>query len=395
MLAKVGGLDNPTVEYPETASRVEISPNLEKCKTHGIKPGDVRRAAAILLSSMEVGFLFEEQKIFEVVVWGKPEIRDSLTNVKELLIETPISGLVQLQDLADIRIASGPVEIQREAVARYLDVVADVRGRDLAAIGNDVNRGLAQIIFPLEYRAEILGETAERLATQRRVTLFAITAAVGIFLIYQAAFGSWWLAALMILMLPLALVGGAVSAVATGGVLSFGSLLGFVALLAIAVRNGMTLVSRFQSLAMRPTAEELDPELAAFQTISSRKSPLDDGGKYDGQITAELVLEGTHDRFLPTVLTALATACAFVPFVIFGNIPGLEIMQPMAIVVLGGLITTTVVNLYLLPVLYLWLKPQSHAVMGDESPSATLRRPHIQLANGANGQPELAGQTVS
>jgi Cu/Ag efflux pump CusA len=391
LLAKVDGLDTPTVEYPEMASRVEIAPNLEKCKAHGIKPGDLRRAAAILLSSMEVGFLFEEQKIFEVVVWGTPEIRDSLTNVKELLVETPISGLVQLQDLADIRMASGPVEIQREAVARYLDVVAAVRGRDLAAIGNDVNHGLAQIKFPLEYRAEILGETAERLATQRRVTAFAIAAACGIFLIYQAAFGSWWLAALMMLVLPLALVGGAVSAVATGGVLTFGSILGFIALLAIAVRNGMMLVSRFQSLATRTNTGELDSELGS----SSRKSPLDDGGRYDGQITAELVLEGTHDRFLPTVLTALATACAFLPFVIFGNIPGLEIMQPMAIVVLGGLVTTTVVNLYLLPVLYLWLKPQAHAGLDTELPTSALRGPHVEMAGKSNGQPELAGQPVS
>jgi Cu/Ag efflux pump CusA len=395
MLTKVDGLNNPMVEAPETASRVEISPNLEKCKVHGIKPGEVRRAAAILLSSMEVGYLFEEQKIFEVVVWGTPEIRDSLTNVKELLIETPVSGLVQLQELADIRLASGPVEIQREAVARYLDVVAEVRGRDLAAIGNDVQRGLAQIKFPLEYRAEILGETAERLATQRRVLSFAAAAAFGIFLIYQAAFGSWWLAALMMLVLPLALVGGAVSAVATGGVLSFGSILGFIALLAIAVRNGMLLVSRYQSLSLRPKADEVDADLVSFQTISSRKSPLDDGGKYDGQVTPELVLEGTHDRFLPTILTAIAMACAFLPFVVFGNIPGHEIMQPMAIVVLGGLITTTLVNLYLLPVLYLWLKPQPQVVFDADVPASTLRGPHAVPAKEMDGRPELAGQSIS
>jgi Cu/Ag efflux pump CusA len=169
--------------------------------------------------------------------------------------------------------------------------------------------------------------------------------------------------------------------------------LGFIALLAIAVRNGMMLVSRFQSLAMRPKAEEVDADLASFQSISSRKSPLDDGGKYDGQVTAELVLEGTHDRFLPTVLTAIATACAFLPFVIFGNLPGLEIMQPMAIVVLGGLITTTVVNLYLLPVLYLWLKPQPHMAVDADTPAETLRGPHVELAK-EDGQPALAEQSI-
>jgi Cu/Ag efflux pump CusA len=357
MLAKIDGLDAPVIEQLETSTRVEIEPDLEKCKAKGIKPGDVRRAASILLSSIEVGFLFEEQKIFEVVVWGTPEIRDSLTNIKELLIETPLGGLVPLQDVANVRIASGPTEIQHEAVARYVDVVANVRGRDLAAIGRDVNSGLAQIDFPLEYRAEMLGETAERLATQQRIRYFALAALVGILLIYQAAFGSWRLAALMVMVLPLALVGGMVAALATGGVLLFGSLLGFLTVLAIAVRNGMLLVSRYQALATRPKGNKAE------------QSPLDDSGKHDGQITRQLVLDGTRERFLPTVLTATATALAFLPFLLFGNIPGHEIMHPMAIVVLGGLVTATLVNLYLLPALYLWLKPQPQEdVTSDAEP---------------------------
>jgi Cu/Ag efflux pump CusA len=294
---------------------------------------------------MEVGFLFEEQKIFEVVVWGTPEIRNSLTNIKELLIDTPIGGLVPLQELANVRIASGPVEIQHEAVARFIDVIAKVQGRDLASIGRDVSAGLSQMQFPLEYRAEILGETAERLATQQRIRNFAVAALIGILLIYQAAFGSWRLAVLLVCVLPLALVGGLVAALATGGVLSFGSILGFVALLAIAVRNGMLLVSRYQELALKPKDK-------------AEKSPLDEGTSYGGKITRKLVLDGTHDRVLPTILTAVATALAFVPFLLFGMIPGHEILYPMAVVVLGGLVTTTLVNLYLLPALYLWLKPQ-------------------------------------
>jgi Cu/Ag efflux pump CusA len=243
----------------------------------------------------------------------------------------------------------------------------------LAAIGHDVNQGLAQIEFPLEYRAEMLGETAERLATQRRVAVFAIAALIGILLLYQAAFGSWRLSALLVLVLPLALVGGVIAAYATGGVLSFGSILGFVTVLAIAVRNGMLLVNRYQSLAMKPGDDEADGDTAAFQPAYSQHSPLNDAGKYGGQITKELVLEGTRERFLPIVLTALATALAFLPFVVFGNIPGLEIMQPMAIVVLGGLITATLVNLYLLPALYLWLKPQTQT---DDQVEAKIATPH-------------------
>jgi Cu/Ag efflux pump CusA len=361
MLAKIDGLDDPVIEQAEIASRVEIEPDLEKCQAHGIKPGNVRRAAAILLSSIQVGFLFEEQKIFEVVVWGVPGIRESLTNVKELMIETPLGGLVPLADVADVRIASGPTEIEHEAVARFIDVTAGVRGRDLAAIGRDVSNGLAQIDFPLEYRAEILGEAAERLATQQRIRNFGIAALIGIFLLYQNATGSWRLASLMMLVLPLALVGGVIAVFATGGVIQFGSMLGFLAVLAIAVRNGMLLVNRYQSLALKPGDDGLDAEMADYQAKYAQQTPLNARGKYDGQISAELVLEGTRERFLPIVLTAIATALTFLPFLLFGKIAGLEIMQPMAVVVLGGLVTTTLVNLYLLPVLYLWLKPQPQA----------------------------------
>ena len=190
LMAKIDGVENPLVEYPEEAVRVEIEPNLEKCKTHGITPGEVRRAASALLSGIEVGNLFDEQKVFEVVVWGTPEIRDSVTAVKELLIDSRLGKSVRLDDVADVRIASGPTVINREAVARFIDVVADVHGRDLAAIGRDVNQQLSQVNFPLEYRAEMLGETAERLVAQQRLLAIAVAALIGIYLLYQSAFGS-------------------------------------------------------------------------------------------------------------------------------------------------------------------------------------------------------------
>ena len=339
-LAKIDGVADPQVEYPEIEPRIEIEPDLERCKVYGVKPGEVRRAAAVLLSGIEVGNLFEEQKVFEVVVWGKPEIRASLTCVKELLIETPAGNPVRLEEVADVRIGAGPTIINREAVARYIDVAGDVRGRDLAAIGRDVQRALAQIEFPLEYRAEMLGAPAERLAAQRRVLAFAVAAAIGIYLLLQVAFGSWRLASLVFLMLPLAMVGSLVAAYASGGLISFGSILGFIAVLAIAARSCVVLVRRYQSLA-RP----------------DQGTPLNDTGQYDG-ISPELVRCGTRQRFSPILLSTAAIALAFAPFAYFGDIPGLEIMYPMAIVVLGGLVTTTLVSLYVLPGLYLWLKAE-------------------------------------
>ncbi len=372
MLEKIDGVETPLVEYPEEAVRVEIEPNLEKCKTHGVTPGEVRRAASVLLSGIEVGNLFEDQKVFEVVVWGTPEIRDSVTAVKELLVESPLSESVRLEEVADVRIASGPTVIDREAVARFIDVVAKIRGRDLAAIGGDVNQQLARMNFPLEYRAEMLGETAERLAAQQRTLSIAIAALIGIYLLYQSAFGSWRLAALMVLMLPLALVGGLIAVFATGGVLSFGAILGFFAVLAIAIRNGVLLVNRYQALAIQPATGTLQPELEQFRPQYAKERPLNDGGKFSGEIGSELVLQGTRDRVLPTVLTAIATAAVFVPFLFVGNVPGHEIIHPMAIVILGGLVSSTLVNLYLMPAFYLWLKSQPHEDMAIDSTASNV-----------------------
>jgi Cu/Ag efflux pump CusA len=343
------------VQVTPEEPRVEIIPKLAECREHGIKPGDVRRAAATLLSGIEVGSLFQEQKVFEVVVWSKPELRDSLTKVKELLIDAP-TGQVRLEEVADVRVVSGPTVVEREAVARFLDVTADVRGRDLASVGRDVKAGLREINFPLEYRAELLGAPAERLAAKQRLWAFALAAAIGIVLLLQAAFGSWRLATLVFLLLPLALVGGLVAAFATGGDLSVGVMAGLFAVLGLAVRNCVLLIHRYQQLATGSPEEQVDPEVAEFRSQFDQASHLDELGKRESEITPELVLRGTQERLVPILLTAAAVALAFLPFLLLGDIAGLEIARPTAIVILGGLVTATLVSLLVLPALYLWLK---------------------------------------
>jgi Cu/Ag efflux pump CusA len=184
----------------------------------------------------------------------------------------------------------------------------------------------------------MLGAPAERLAAQRRVVAYGFTAVIGIYLLLQVAFSSWRLALLAMLMLPLSMVGGLVTTLATGGIISFGSILGFIAVLAIAARSCVLLVRRYQDLA-RPNGT----------------TPLNDVGHYDG-ISEELVLEGTRQRSVPVLVSTVAILIAAGPFVVLGDIPGLEILRPMAIVILGGLVTSAVVTLYVLPALYLWLR---------------------------------------
>jgi Cu/Ag efflux pump CusA len=326
VLAKIDGIVDSKVNHPKEMPTLEIEVDLERAKRYSLKPGDVRRASASLVSGIEVGNLFEEQKVFDVMVYGTPETRHSLTSIQELLIDTPTGGHVRLKEVADVRIVPSFTVINRDAVARHIDVTANVQGRGLTAVAADIERGIQQVDFPLEYRAELLGDYAERLKAQNRVLSFAIAAAIGIFLLLQALFRSWRLATVVFLTLPMALVGGVLAAFLTGsGLLSLGTIAGFATVLVIAVRNGLTLISRYRNL-------ERD-----------ENKPFGD----------ELVQRGTREQSAPILMTAITTGLAFLPLTLFGNTAGLEILHPMAIVVLGGLVTATLFTLVGVPSIYL------------------------------------------
>src|SRR5687768_8443519 len=326
----VGGVDgvlDPTVETVPEEPVLTIETDLARAEPYGIKPGDVRRASAMLLQGVVVGNIFGEQKVFEVVVKGAPKVRQSVESVRNVLIDTPDGGHVRLEQVADVSIKPSPAVIRRDSAQRYIDVEANVTGRSLSAVATDVEDRLADSQFPLEYHAEVLEQTttAQEIGLGR-VVGFSIAALIAIFLLFQAAFRSWRLAGLAFLTLPVALVGGVLAALIDGATLSLGALIAFLALLGIAARNGVMLIDRFQRL-------RLDEAAPAFG--------------------AELVRRGALERFAPTLTVAVATAAAVLPFVIMGNVAGLEIVNPMAIVMLGGLLTSTLLALFVLPVLYL------------------------------------------
>jgi CzcA family heavy metal efflux pump len=326
LLAGVDGTANQQVEQMVEEPTLEIEVDLDKAQRVGIKPGDVRRAAATLLSGIQVGSLFEEQKVFDVVVWGAPEVRGSVADLRELLIDLPDDrGQVELGQVADVRIKPALSVIRHDAVSRSIDVTADVGGRDLGAVMADVDQRLDQVQFPLEYHAEVLGDQADRQAAQRRVLAVAAIAAVLGLLLLQAAFASWRLAAAAFLALPAALAGGVAALLAGGGALSLGALTGFGLVAAVAVRNLVLLVSHCQRL-------ELD-------AIAPNRPAL--------------VLRAARERLSPVLVTALATGLVLVPVLVLGNVPGQELLQPMAVVVLGGLVTTTLITLFVVPALYL------------------------------------------
>jgi CzcA family heavy metal efflux pump len=322
-LTGIDGLVDLTVVAPIEEPRLKIDVDLEKAGAHGVAPGDIRRAAATQLAGIEVGFLFEEQKIFEIVVWGSPEARHSLESVRNLPIPTA-DGEVRLGQVADVSIGSGQSVIRREGVFRFIDVVANIRGRDFGSVMNDVTSRLAAIPFPMEHRAEVLGASLRAQADLTRLIAIVAAAALGIFLLLQAAFGSWRRALLVYLALPVALVGAALGAIVAGGFFSIGVIAGLFAVLTIAVRSGIVMVDRYQELENAPNAT-LGPEL---------------------------ILDGARERLSPILATAIVTALAMAPFIVLGGLPGIEILRPMAIVVLGGLATSTLFALFLVPAVY-------------------------------------------
>ena len=321
----IDGLVEPKVELHSDIPQVEVEVNLAAAQRVGLKPGDVRRQSGFWLGGEEVGDLFHGGRAYDVQLWSIPAARDSLTDVKAVPIDMPSGGTVRLDQIADVRVAPTPNTIEREDLSRRLEVSANVEGRDLGSVAGDLEDAVEDITFPLGYRAELLGEFKERQDAQRRMLLFGIGAAAIIFLLLQASFRSWRLATLSFLTLPMALVGGALAAYLGGGILSLGSLVGFFTVFGIAARNGILMINHFQHLE-RFEGETFGPKL---------------------------VLRGARERLAPILMTTLATGLAIVPLVVAGNIPGNEIEHPLAVVVLGGLVTSTLLNLFVVPALYL------------------------------------------
>jgi CzcA family heavy metal efflux pump len=324
-IADIDGLVDLHVEYQVDIPHVTVKVDLEKAAGVGLKPGDIRRAAATIMSGIEVTDIHREGKVYDIFVWSIPEKRQNLTSIREMLIDTPAGGHVRLADVADVSIEPTPNIIKRENVSRRIDVHANVKGRDLGSVANDVERRVHAINFPLEYHATMLGEYAERRAAQQRLLYATIATVIAIFFLLQGSFGSTRLAAIAFISLPAALVGGILAAMAGDRVLTLGSLVGFLTILGIAARNGILLFDHYQHLE-REEGETFGPGL---------------------------VLRGARERLSPILMTALTTGLALVPLLIAGNIPGHEIEHPMAVVILGGLVSSTLLVLFVMPALYL------------------------------------------
>jgi Cu/Ag efflux pump CusA len=331
VLGSIDGIENARVQAQIQEPQVQVEVDLAAAERYGLKPGDVRRTATTLVNGIEVGSLFEDQKVFEVVVLGSPDIRQSLTSIENIPIDTPEGDQVPLGDVAAVEIVPTLDAINHHAVSRYVDVVADVKNRDVGAVAAEVERKLAGVDFQLDYHAEVLGDYAETERTQRQLIFVAIGAAVGVYLVLQAAFRSWLLAALAFICLPAALVGGIAAMWIDRDEVTLGALLGLLAVFGIAARHAIILVNRMQ--------------------FHEQHTPL--------RSKTEAIMVAARERFAPIVVSTVATAVLMAPFALSPDLPGLEIVHPLAVTVLGGLVTTTAVSLLILPSLCLWYASRS------------------------------------
>ncbi|MGH8927644.1 MAG: efflux RND transporter permease subunit, partial [Acidimicrobiia bacterium] len=302
LVAGITGVDQPRVDVPLTEPIIEVAVDLAAAQEVGVKPGDVRRGAAVLLSGITVGNLFEDQKVFDVVVWGDPDIRETEEDVRNLMIDTPSGDHVLLGEVANVQVVPRPTVIRHESVERYMDVKAKVAGRGVNEVLADVEASLGEVVFPYEYHAAVLGGPTEQSVARSRVIFVAAAAVIGIFLLLQAAFGSWRLGVLAFLTIPMALAGGVLAALIDGATLRLGAMAGLAAVLAIGARNGILQIRRYQHLERR-----------------------------EGQVFGpDLVIQGTREMLMPILVTAVATAVGLIPLLLFGNVAGLELVRPIA-----------------------------------------------------------------
>ena len=323
-LAQIDGIRSERVTPHDAEPTIQIEVDLAKARVHGVKPGDVRRAATTLLSGIQVGSIFDNNKVFDVQVWTTPDVRRNVTDVGNLLIDTPSGNHVRLNEVADVRIAASPSTITHDGVFRRVDVSAEVDGRDLDAVLAEVERSVARVELPLGYHAEVLQDVPQQMADQRQVVLFGVFAALGVLLLIQSAMGSWRLALVAFCSLPLCLLGGLLGVWVDGGVVTLPTVAGLVGVLVLGVRSMIALLHRVR---------ELEAE----------------GGPY----SRGLVAQAAQDRSVPLLTTVLTTCLALIPVLVLGSRSGLEIVRPMATVMVGGLVTTTLVLLFVAPVLYL------------------------------------------
>ena len=338
-MSAVPGIADLSVEQQADISQIRIAPRRGELARHNLSVRAVAEAVEVALAGKTVSRTLEGDRGFDIVVRFPDGARQDIGSIGQVLVDTPAGYKVPLAAVADVVSAKGPNSISRENVQRKIVVQANVAGRDLRSVFEDVKERIDdRVKLPAGYFVEYGGQFESESEATRTIGLLSLVSLLFIVAILYAEFRSFRTALLVMVNLPLAFIGGIVAVYLTTKVISVASLVGFITLFGIATRNGILLVSHYQHLM-----------------------------EVEGVDLGEAVSKGSRERLRPVVMTALAAGLALVPFAIAADKPGNEILSPLAAVILGGLISSTLLNLVVLPSLY--LKFGRHPAKNGGSPA--------------------------
>lgn len=324
----IPGIADLNVEQQIERPQLIIAPRREMLSKLGITLPEFAEFVRVCLAGEAVSQVYEKDRSFDLTVRVRGDRRDAAAKIRDLMVDTGDGRKVPLDYVAEVRSAMGPNTISRENVKRKIVISANVADRDLRSVVNDIrSRVDAAVSLPEGYHVEYGGQFESEQAASRTLLLTSLMSIVVIFLLLYHEFRSVKESAIILINLPLALIGGVVALLLTSGEVSIPAIIGFISLFGIATRNGMLLISHYNHLQ-----------------------------RAEGMGVVESVVRGSTDRLNPILMTALSSALALIPLALGGDLPGNEIQSPMAKVILGGLLTSTLLNGFIIPVVYLMMK---------------------------------------
>jgi Cu/Ag efflux pump CusA len=318
----VEGVVDLQLEPQVPIEQIQVKFNRQAAGRYGLQVGELSEIMETALNGQVVSQVLEGQQTFDLIVWLKPEYRNNLETIQNLLVDTPDGNKIPLAQVATVNYGTGSNTINREDVSRLIVVSANAKGRDLRSVVNEIQAKVKQNVqLPFGYFIQYGGQFEAEQRASRNILIFSAIAFVVITVLMYLSVKSIPSTAMIMINLPIGLIGGVISVALTGGVISVASLVGFVTLFGVATRNGLLLVDNYNT---------------KFAV---------------GMPFKEVIVKGSMERLNAILMTALTSALGLAPLVIAGG-PGKEILQPLAIVVLGGLFTSTGLTLMVLPALY-------------------------------------------
>ncbi|AGA77672.1 efflux RND transporter permease subunit [Echinicola vietnamensis] len=328
-IKSIEGIADVAVDQQIEVPQIRITPKRQMLAAYGMSVGGLMEQVDVAFAGEKAGEIYEGQQYFDLIVRFQKQSRNRIDAIENALIALPNGGEITLDQLADVKSVSSPNTISRENVKRKIVVAANVQGRDLHGVVNEIQEIVnTNIDLPEGYRVEYGGQFESEAKASQMLMITAVIAILIIFLLLYFEFKDVKLSFIVLINLPLALIGGILIVYFTSGIISIAATIGFISLFGIATRNGILLVSRYEDL------------------------------KKEGLLGFELLKTGALDRLNPILMTAFTTGLALIPLALKGGEPGNEIQSPMAVVILGGLLSATLLNLLVIPCVYGLIPPK-------------------------------------